>query len=57
MVAASSRKGNRMTGNVEQPKSTTRVEASSLIKAEDILTPEELAARLKVPDSWVYEKT
>jgi excisionase family DNA binding protein len=28
-----------------------------LVKAEDILTPEELAARLKVPDSWVYEKT
>ncbi len=30
---------------------------ASLVKAEDILTPEELAARLKVPDSWVYEKT
>jgi excisionase family DNA binding protein len=29
----------------------------NLVKAEDILTPEELAARLKVPDSWVYEKT
>jgi excisionase family DNA binding protein len=23
----------------------------------DILTPEEVAARLKVPESWVYEKT
>jgi excisionase family DNA binding protein len=23
----------------------------------NILTPEELAARLKVPESWVYEKT
>jgi excisionase family DNA binding protein len=23
----------------------------------DLLTPEELAARLKVPRSWVYEKT
>jgi excisionase family DNA binding protein len=46
-----------MTGNVEHPKRTARAEASSLVKAEDILTPEELAARLKVPDSWVYEKT
>ena len=27
------------------------------IKAEDIITPEELATRLKVPESWVYEKT
>ena len=25
--------------------------------AEDICTPEEIAARLKVPPSWVYEKT
>lgn len=32
-------------------------ESANLVKAEDILTPEELAARLKVPDSWVYEKT
>jgi hypothetical protein len=32
-------------------------ESASLVKAEDILTPEELAARPKVPDSWVYEKT
>ena len=27
------------------------------LKPEDILTPEEVAARLKVPPSWVYEKT
>ena len=27
------------------------------LKPEDILTPEEVAARLKVPESWVYEKT
>jgi excisionase family DNA binding protein len=27
------------------------------LRPEDILTPEELAARLKVPKSWVYEKT
>lgn len=27
------------------------------IMADDILTPEELAACLKVPESWVYEKT
>ena len=24
---------------------------------DEVFTPEELAARLKVPDSWVYEKT
>jgi hypothetical protein len=30
---------------------------TNLVQADDILTPEELAARLKVPDSWVYEKT
>jgi excisionase family DNA binding protein len=30
---------------------------SPRLKAEDVLTPEELAARLKVPESWVYEKT
>ncbi len=62
MVAASNRKGNRMTGNFEHPKRTGAsadwTEASAnLVQAEDILTPEELAARLKVPDSWVYEKT
>jgi excisionase family DNA binding protein len=27
------------------------------INSDDILTPEEVAARLKVPESWVYEKT
>ncbi len=27
------------------------------IDPADILTPEEVAARLKVPESWVYEKT
>jgi excisionase family DNA binding protein len=27
------------------------------IDPDDILTPEEVAARLKVPESWVYEKT
>jgi excisionase family DNA binding protein len=27
------------------------------LNPEDILTPEELATRLKVPKSWVYEKT
>jgi excisionase family DNA binding protein len=64
MVAASNRKGNRMTGNVEHPKRTGASAVSewpeasaNLVKAEDILTPEELASRLKVPDSWVYEKT
>jgi hypothetical protein len=55
-VAASSRKGIHMTGNFEHTKCTgpnaasSRTEASaSLVKAEDIITPEELAARLKVP--------
>jgi len=28
-----------------------------VLKPEDIITPEELAARLKVPETWVYEKT
>ena len=27
------------------------------LRPEDILTPEELAARLKVRKSWVYEQT
>ena len=27
------------------------------INHTDVLTPEELAQRLKVPQSWVYEKT
>jgi excisionase family DNA binding protein len=27
------------------------------LRPEDIITPEEVAARLKVPESWVYEKT
>jgi excisionase family DNA binding protein len=27
------------------------------LKPENILTPEEVAERLKVPPSWVYEKT
>src|SRR5271169_3873321 len=30
---------------------------SATLRPEDILTPDELAARLKVPKSWVYEKT
>jgi hypothetical protein len=41
---------------------TDRVKNSFLnisvrLRPEDILTPEEVAARLKVPESWVYEKT
>ncbi len=27
------------------------------MQPEDILTPKELARRLKVPESWVFEKT
>jgi predicted DNA-binding transcriptional regulator AlpA len=45
----------------EQPDITDPVKRHffhiSPLKAEDILTPEEVAARLKVPPSWVYEKT
>lgn len=46
----------------DQPDVTDRVSLhffyiSPRLKAEDVLTPEELAARLKVPESWVYEKT
>ena len=31
--------------------------ASDRLAAENILTPEELADRLKVPRSWIFEKT
>src|SRR5580704_7954946 len=46
----------------DQPNLTDRVSIhfshiSPGLKPEDILTPEELAVRLKVPESWVYEKT
>jgi excisionase family DNA binding protein len=46
----------------DQPEITDRVSLhfshiSPRLKSEDILTPEEVAARLKVPESWVYEKT
>jgi len=46
----------------DQPEITDRVSLhfshiSPGLKPEDILTPEEVAARLKVPESWVYEKT
>jgi hypothetical protein len=34
-----------------------RIAMADEINPEDILTPEELAARLKVRVSWVYEKT
>jgi len=30
---------------------------STTLRPEDILTPEELAARLKVRKTWVYEQT
>jgi len=53
-----------MTGNFEHTNRTGQSAASSgpeasanLVQAEDVITPEELAARLKVRDSWVYEKT
>lgn len=31
-------------------------ETPSVVSPQDILTPEQLAKRLKVPLSWVYEK-
>jgi excisionase family DNA binding protein len=33
------------------------LDISPTLRPENILTPEEVAARLKVPPSWVYEKT
>ncbi len=30
---------------------------SDNLKPEDLLTPDELAGRLKVPTSWVFEQT
>ncbi len=30
---------------------------SNSVSPADILTPQELARRLKVPESWVFEKT
>jgi hypothetical protein len=57
VVAASNRKGNHMTGNFEHTKRTEPSGPSTLVQAEDIITPEELAAGLKLPDFWVYEKT
>ncbi len=29
----------------------------AVLSPEDIINPKELAARLKVPESWVFEKT
>lgn len=34
-----------------------RVPSIQPLPADDILTPQELAARLKLPLSWIYEKT
>ena len=51
-------------GNFELPNrrgqsaASEWAEASAIVvKPKTFFTPEELAARLKVPDSWVYEKT
>jgi hypothetical protein len=35
----------------------SKLESKPAIQPEDILTPTELAARLKVDVGWVYEKT
>ncbi len=36
---------------------TTKPETTPMILAEDILTPRELSKRLKLPVSWIYEKS
>lgn len=43
--------------DVTDPVKLSFLNISVRLKPEDILTPEEVAARLKVPESWVYEKT
>jgi hypothetical protein len=35
----------------------TESEATPVIAPEDLLTPAELAARLKVPITWIWEQT
>lgn len=34
-----------------------RMSAINLLEPKDILTPQELSKRLKVPLSWIYEKS
>jgi len=46
-----------MTGKLEPTNTTGASPPTHALQADDIITPEELANRLKVPESWVYEKT
>jgi hypothetical protein len=39
------------------PKFVTVAPQPNRLEPSDLLTPEELAARLKVPKSWVFEQT
>ena len=34
-----------------------KVESPTAVSPSDILTPQELCKRLKVPETWVFEKT
>ena len=43
--------------DITDPVSRGLLDMSVCLRAEDIITPEEVAARLKVPESWAYEKT
>ena len=43
--------------DITDPAKRGLLDMSPGLRPEDILTPEEVAARLKVPESWVYEKT
>jgi hypothetical protein len=36
---------------------TPKLETATVTRPEDILTPEELSSRLKLPVSWIYEKS
>jgi excisionase family DNA binding protein len=46
-----------MTGKLEPTNTTGASPPTHGLQADDIITPEELASMLKVPESWVYEKT
>jgi hypothetical protein len=35
---------------------TSKLESTTVTRPEDILTPQELSERLKLPVSWIYEK-
>jgi excisionase family DNA binding protein len=43
--------------DVTDPTKQHFLHISPTLRPENILTPEEVAERLKVPPSWVYEKT